>query len=34
MAIGVQLTLNEEDNALEIEHFSTEPVRLMDVHKQ
>lgn len=34
MAIGVQLTLDKEKNVLEIENFATEPVRLMEVHKQ
>ena len=34
MAIGVELTLDKEKNVLEIENFATEPVRLMEVHKQ
>ena len=34
MAIGVELTLDMEKNALEFENFATEPVRLMEVHRQ
>ena len=34
MAIGVEVTLDKEKSTLELENFSSEPVRLMEVHKQ
>jgi hypothetical protein len=34
LAMGVQLAIDQEKKALVIENFGTEPIRLMNVHKQ